>query len=572
LYESFQGALPQVGLLGHIGLAVVGLALVEQVFRNTRPEHRWAIKFLCLGMGGLFAYDFFLYADALLFQRLDFNLWGGRGYVHAMVVPLLAVSAARNPQWSVDLFVSRKLVFHTTALLGSGIYLLVMAAGGYYLRQYGGHWGVIVQAVFLFGATLVLLLLLFSGRLRAQVKLFLNQHFFHYRYDYREEWLRFTRTLSADVSPARERAIQALAAIVESPAGCLWWRRESGSFVPVAQWNLAPYTQQLAGDHPLVRFLEAREWVIDVAEVDETPEIYEGLELPNWLRALPRAWLVVPLMLQERLAGLMVLASSRAPRRLHWEDSDLLKTAGRQAASHLAQYEASEALVVARQFEAFHMLSAFVVHDLKNLVAQLSLLVSNASRHKHNPLFVDDVIRTVENAVNRMNRLLNQLRAGTSGTSTRNRLALLPLVQEVISGKASRKPVPSLEATDEGLAVLADREQLATALGHLIQNAQEATPAEGFVRVRLDREGEHAVVAIEDTGCGMNERFIQERLFRPFDTTKGRAGMGIGAYESRELIRRLGGEVEVRSLPGQGSVFRVHLPLAQAVEVEEALG
>jgi putative PEP-CTERM system histidine kinase len=507
-----------------------------------------------------------------LFQRLDFNLWGGRGYVHAMVVPLLAVSAARNPQWSVDLFVSRKLVFHTTALLGSGIYLLVMAAGGYYLRQYGGHWGVIVQAVFLFGATLVLLLLLFSGRLRAQVKLFLNQHFFHYRYDYREEWLRFTRTLSADVSPARERAIQALAAIVESPAGCLWWRRESGSFVPVAQWNLAPYTQQLAGDHPLVRFLEAREWVIDVAEVDETPEIYEGLELPNWLRALPRAWLVVPLMLQERLAGLMVLASSRAPRRLHWEDSDLLKTAGRQAASHLAQYEASEALVVARQFEAFHMLSAFVVHDLKNLVAQLSLLVSNASRHKHNPLFVDDVIRTVENAVNRMNRLLNQLRAGTSGTSTRNRLALLPLVQEVISGKASRKPVPSLEATDEGLAVLADREQLATALGHLIQNAQEATPAEGFVRVRLDREGEHAVVAIEDTGCGMDERFIQERLFRPFDTTKGRAGMGIGAYESRELIRRLGGEVEVRSLPGQGSVFRVHLPLAQAVEVEEALG
>jgi signal transduction histidine kinase len=113
---------------------------------------------------------------------------------------------------------------------------------------------------------------------------------------------------------------------------------------------------------------------------------------------------------------------------------------------------------------------------------------------------------------------------------------------------------------------------LATALGHLIQNAQEATPAEGFVRVRLEREDEHAIVAIQDTGCGMDERFIQQRLFRPFDTTKGRAGMGIGAYESRELIRRQGGDVEVRSLPEQGSVFRVRLPLVQAEEVEEALG
>jgi putative PEP-CTERM system histidine kinase len=567
LSEAIQRLLPRVDLLGHVALAVIGLALVEQLFRNTRPEHRWAIKFLCIGVGGLFAYDFFLYADGLLFRQLDFNLWGARGYVHIMVVPLLAVSAARNPQWSGDVFVSRKLVFHTMALLGSGIYLLVMAAGGYYLRRYGGHWGVMIQVVFLFGATLVLLLLLFSGRLRAQVKLFLNQHFFHYRYDYREEWLRFTRTLSAEVGPPRERAIQALAAIVESPGGCLWWRQEIGIFYPSAYWNL-PCTHALAHDHALVGFLQARDWVIDLDEVDETPEVYEGLKLPEWLKELPRAWLVVPLMLEERLAGFMVLAASRAPRRLHWEDSDLLKTAGRQAASHLAQYEASEALVVARQFEAFHQLSAFVVHDLKNLIAQLSLLVANAGKYKRNPLFMDDVISTVENAVGRMNRLLTQLRTGTPGTITRSRLALLPLLEEVVATKSQRKPIPTLEGTDQYLRVMADPEQLAKALGHLLQNAQEATPAEGQVRVRLKRQGGCAVIEIEDTGCGMDERFIQQRLFRPFDTTKGRAGMGIGAYESRELVRQMGGEIEVESVPGRGSRFRVRLPLGVQPEVE----
>ena len=118
-----------VRIVGHLTLAIAGLVLVEQLFRNARPQSRWAIKYLCLGVGGLFAYDFFMYSDGLLFKRLDVNLWQARGLVDTLVVPLIAVAAARNPEWSLDVFVSRRVVFHGAAVLGAGIYLLVMAAG-----------------------------------------------------------------------------------------------------------------------------------------------------------------------------------------------------------------------------------------------------------------------------------------------------------------------------------------------------------------------------------------------------------------------------------------------------------
>ena len=277
----------------------MGLVLVEQLYRNTRSENRWAIKYLCFGVGGLFAYDFFLYSDALLFKRIDVGLWQARGLINALVVPLIAVSAARNPEWSLNVFVSRRMVFHSAAVFGAGIYLLAMAAGGAYVRIYGGNWGHVAQAVFLFGALLVLLILLFSGQAQAQLKVFLNKHFFNYKYDYREEWLRFIRTLSAGEPgiSLRERVIEALANIMDSPGGALWWRREPRRYEFVAHWNMSEVAAiHEDADGALARFLSERNWVVNLHEYEEKPEVYATLKLPEWLRSLQRAWLVVPLM------------------------------------------------------------------------------------------------------------------------------------------------------------------------------------------------------------------------------------------------------------------------------------
>ena len=304
--------------------------------------------------------------------------------------------------------------------------------------------------------------------------------------------------------------------------------------------------------------------VINLEEYDTQPELYTGLTLPPWLVAIPHAWLVVPMVLHDQLLGFMVLARSLGRVHFNWEVSDLLKTAARQATTNLAQMDAAEALIVARQFESFNRASAFVVHDLKNLVAQLSLMLANAQKHQHEPEFQEDMISTVENSVEKMNRLLIQLRSGSNNLDDNNReIDLAALLQEVVAAQSRYKLKPSLILKQTDLRIAAHPERLLRVLGHIVQNAIEATPYTGKVEVRLVYTNSDAVIEIEDSGCGMDGQFIRERLFRPFDSTKG-SGMGIGAYECREYIRELGGQVEVTSVVSRGSTFYIRLPLRAA--------
>jgi len=548
-------------ILGHLVLSVTGLVLVEQLYRNVVPLQRWGIKFLCLGLAGLFVCDFYLYSEALLFRRIDEDIWAARGLVNVLVVLLLAVASARNPHWSLDISVSRGIVFHSTAMLSAAVYLLVMAGAGYYIRYFGGRWGAVLQIMFLFGAILLLIVILFSGTLRARLKVFLSKNFFSYRYDYREEWLRFTRTLSEGEPGVRlrERSIQAIAELVDSPGGGLWLAPDSGAFEQVARWNMLSITGIEQPDGSLCRFLQKRQWVIDLAEYEMRPEYYEDLEMPDWPREIPQAWLIVPLMLHEQLLGFVVLARSKGKISFNWEVSDILKTAGRQVASYLAQLEAANALLVARQFESFNRMSAFVVHDLKNLIAQLSLLLSNADKHKHNPSFQEDMIGTVANSVEKMNRLLAQLR-GTYTLEPTVPILLGVLLQQLVAAKAGSRPMPDLELCGGEVHVLGHAARLERVVGHLVQNAIDATPPEGRVTVGLLGQNGSAIIAIADTGTGMSEEFARNRLFRPFESTKA-MGMGIGTYEARQYVLELGGRIEVESKEGHGSVFRVVLPL-----------
>jgi putative PEP-CTERM system histidine kinase len=555
-------------ILGHVLLAVAGLALVEQIYRNTRADSRWTVKFLCFGIGGVFAYDLYLYAHALLFKSLDPGLWMARGLVNAMVVPFIAVAARRNPQWSVDVFVSRHVVFHSAAVFGAGVYLLTMAGAGYYIRVFGGSWGGVAQAVFLFGAVMVLGAVMVSSRLRAEAKVFLSKHFYRNQYDYRDEWLRFTQRLSdaeQGVDP-RETITEAIANVVESPSGVMWGRDAAGRFRPVASWQAPlPAAPVIGAGDSLATFLAGSGWIVYLDEYRDSPEAYPDLELPSWPPAMGRAWVVVPLIQGEELVGFVVLARSATKRSLDWEDSDLLKTVGRQAASYIALLDATEALSESRQFEAFNRLSAYVVHDLKNVTAQLSLVASNARRHMHSPGFVEDAIDTVENATAKMSRMLNQLSKGRiMEAGAARRTSLRHALEQAVAARAVDRPVPVLAVDGELPAVEADPDRLEAVVEHLVQNAQEATPDDGEVSLRAWTEGQDVVVEVRDSGCGMDARFIRERLFRPFDTTKGNAGMGVGVYESREFVQSLGGRLEVTSDPGVGTVFELRMPCEES--------
>lgn len=557
----------QSALIVRVIGSVFALVCLEQVYRSSPQGSRWALKFLAVAVLALFGFDLVMYSEALLFSRMNPALWTARGYANALLVPLLAIAAARNRTWKLDITVSRQVVFHTATLIAAGVYLILMAAGGYWVRWFGGAWGEVAQALFVFGALVALAVALGSGTVRARLRVFLAKNFFSYRYDYRTEWLKLTELLSgANPREAQgsleERSIRGLAALVESTGGALWLAGEHGEFTCAARSSYRGATPNLFAGEPMLVFLRTRQWVIDLAEWREKPATYDDLRAPPALADDPENWLIVPLMLHEELTGFVVLTRPLTPSRVDWEVRDALKAAARQVASYLAVRRAVEALVTARQFESFNRMSAFVVHDLKNLVAQLSLLTANAAKHRHNPEFQDDMLDTVQNVLARMQGLLMQLRSGTKPIEKPSPVRVGAVVQAALQGKRGLRPEPELSVAPgvEDVVVAAHADRLERVIGHLVQNAAEATPNDGRIWVRLRREGEQALIEVEDTGRGMSERFVREELFRPFASTKEH-GMGIGTFESREYIRELGGTLDVASREQAGSTFRIRLPL-----------
>lgn len=568
--------------------SVFALVCLEQVYRNTPADGRWALKFLAIALLALFGFDLVLYSEALLFSRLNPALWSVRGYANALLAPLMAVAAARNRQWKTDITVSRQVVFHSATLFATGLFLLTMALGGYLLRWFGGDWGEAAQALFVFVAIVGMLAALLSGSLRARLRVFLAKNFFRYRYDYRAEWLRLTELLAgapsepartspaarsdgdatlapADANPLELRALQGLGRLVESPRGALWLSTDDDGYVCAARLAFHGPTPAMAAEAPLPAFLRARQWVVDLDEWREHPERYEGLTLPAEIATDAENWLIVPLMLHDQLLGFAVLVHPLAPVTVNWEVRDALKAAARQVASYLAVRRTVESLVQARQFESFNRMSAFVVHDLKNLVAQLSLMLGNAARHRDNPEFQQDMLDTVENVVGRMQGLLMQLRAGTRPIEAPGPVPLADAIGATLRARPALRPSPQLEIDPalQHAAVRAHRDRLERVIGHLVQNAAEATPKDGRIWIRIRQEGSNACIEVQDTGKGMSEHFIRVQLFRPFESTKDH-GMGIGAFESREYVRELGGSLEVESREGSGTLFRIRLPLALA--------
>ena len=411
----------RVRLLQALGMIVLAFILLEQLFRNVTDDARWNVKPLCLALLGQFGFDLYLYSDALLFNQIDADAYAIRGFVHALVIPLLLVATVRSRDWTAKIRLSQKAAFHTATLLIAAIYLLFMAAVGYYVRFFGGDWGRALQLSLLFASLLFLGILGFSGAMRAKLRVLVGKHFFSYRYDYREEWLRFTQTLSAQDSPQAmgEQVIRGLANMVESPAGGLWLMESGQSgFRMAGRWNIRASDEIEDGDSSLCRFLIDSGWVINLEEYRASPGRYADLIMPEWVYRIPNVWLIVPLMVSHDMTGFVILSSARTRIEVNWEVNDLLRTAGCQAAGFLARMQATEALLEARKFDAFNRMSAFVVHDLKNIVTQLSLMLRNAERHRDNPEFQQDMLMTVEHSVERMRQLMMQLREGATPPGT----------------------------------------------------------------------------------------------------------------------------------------------------------
>lgn len=549
-------------LFSSMAQSVFGMVLLEQVFRNVEEDSRWNLKPLCLGLAGAFLFDLYIFSQAVLFNSLDQDALNIRGAIHALVAPLLLLSSTRRSDWIQKVRLSPKVAFHSATLLIAGLYLLFISGVGYYVRYFGGDWGRALQLGLVFLALITLMVLALSGSMRAKLRVTVGKHFFRYRYDYREEWLRFTNALALRDSPQAmgQQVVRGLADMLESPGGALWMRdKERAQVTQVAHWNFPAANDQVEISSPLCQFLANSGWVVNLEEFRSFPRRYGELALPDWLRNSGPAWLVVPLLVGDDLIGFVVLASPRTHIDVNWEINDLLKTAGRQAASFLAQMQATEALLEVRKFDSFNRMSAFVVHDLKNIVTQLSLMTKNAKRLSGNPEFQQDMLATVDNSLDRMRQLMLQLREGATPPGAVFGVNLEEIAKRISATALRRDRVLEVEIKDAVLA-RGQEERLERVIGHVVQNAFDATDASGRVWLTLDRSNGQAQILVGDTGQGMTPDFVKNRLFKPFQTTK-QAGMGIGAYESFQYVQELGGRIDVQSESNVGTTVIIQLPL-----------
>lgn len=578
-FTGFNAAL--LPLLAGLVIAVLGLSLTETLYRGFRPTERWGVKFLCLATGGLFAYDVFLYGEGLLFRALDPSFMEMRGLAQAMVVPFLVINIRRSQARHFALGLSQRLVFGSTVVFVVGIYLTIMAIAAFYVRTIGGAWGSAVQTVFLFAAVLLLATFLLSGSFRAQVRSFLSHHVLADKYDYRGEWLRFSERLASTDSVERfeRQIIRALADIVDSPAGALW--SVGNNHLPIAAaWNLSPASLTTLDTTGVEDYFKANDQVWDLTDHSTTMADAPKAcgQLLAILRGIPEAWVLVPLLHQENLVALLLLTQPRSPRDLEPEDGELLATAARQAAGLLAEQRLARDLAEARQFERFNQRYAFVAHDLKNLVSQLSLVLQNHERFGDRPEFQDDMLETIQSAVARMENVMARLSGQAADRNDDSResgeedsadaakdsapvAGLVPLLRQLVAKHESRVAEIGLSLADgcEAARLKAGCARVETMLRHLLDNAVEAAGAEGRVTITLREHNGQIVIEVRDNGPGMEARFIEEELFKPFRTTKS-GGFGIGAYQCRALARELDGELEAISAPGSGTTMRLMLP------------
>jgi putative PEP-CTERM system histidine kinase len=583
---SEQMAIGTANLGAKVIAAVLGLWCIEQLYRNTPSPLRWSIKFLCVALAALFSFDMVMYTEALLFERINYAWMTARGVANAVLVPLLAISAARNRGWKIDIMVSRRMVLHSATLMSAGVFLIVMSTIGYYVRYFGGRWGETGQALTIFVGAIALLTLLLSVKIRARLKVFVAKNFFSYRYDYREEWLALTQSFSEssqsqnkagtpNTLPLPAKALLALGRFVETQEGAIWMLDKTGKYQVVQQMPSVEENATLGKNArtsidamtSFIEFMRTKEWIVLLPEIENRRDLYGDVEIPAIISDDPNNWLIVPLLRSDDLIGFVTLKKPTAPMEINWEVRDILKTAARQTASYLAVEGAVEELIVARQFESFNRMSAFVVHDLKNLVAQLRLLLTNAERHKDNPEFQQDMLATVENVMARMQGLLLQLRAGTNPIEQARIISIAAVIEDAVESKKSLPIKPSVTFTDNANSahIKAHHDRLARVVGHLIQNASEACDKDGTIGVHVDVVDKMVVLKVSDTGNGMSEQFMRTQLFKPFESTKAH-GMGIGTFESNEYIGQLGGTLQVESALNSGTTFSICLPIAMSLK------
>jgi putative PEP-CTERM system histidine kinase len=549
--------------------AILILFNLERTIRSSTGRMRWQIKFMALGVGGLFALRVYLYSQELLFKRVDTGL-GSLSAVALLVANVLfTLSLVRGRSMNVDVYLSTTTIQNSLTIVLAGIYLLVVGLMAHVVRYFRSSGSLPFDAFLVFLSLTLLGVLLLSNRLRRKLRVFVNHHFRRPTYDYRSVWMESTQRTVSILDPGElcAAASKLVSESLEILSVSVWLVDEGQRRLSLAG-STALFGQsardiEKAGKSALelIQYLREHTGCIDLTEhkFNWTAEIADaGAE---FFRE-DRMRYAVGLQARGEFVGVMTLNDDRVgeERPLSIEDKALVETLAAQLASNLLNLKLSARLRHAKEVETFQTVSTFFVHDLKNLASRLSLTMQNLPANFDSPEFREDALRVISRSVKEIDDMCSRL----SMLRGKIELKLGPcdltqLVAETLEGfKANIKaelqqdlrPLPQVRM---------DASQIHKVLTNLVLNANDAVSGTGVIQVSTLVEGNAVGFCVRDNGCGMSEEFIQKSLFKPFQTTK-KKGLGIGLFHSKLIVEAHHGVLEVNSSVGTGTEFRVLLP------------
>lgn len=427
------------------------LVLVHNLYAGGAQQSRHALRWPAAALATLWLYDLNLYTIAYLAHSYPLVLLDLRGLALLVAIALLGYGTMQS-RTALRFQPSRSFAFRSFSLAVIGGYLVVMVLIAQTLAYAGNDFARLLQIAFVLASSVAALALLPSKALRGWLRVKVAKNLFQHRYDYRAEWMRFTDTIGragTQASPLPERAVQAVADITDSASGLLLTPREEGGLAIAARWNWPQIEVPApAMDAIGLRFFEESHFILDLDDIRAgRTQAVPSAALPAWLVDDESAWALVPLLHYERLLGIVVLSRPPVARMLDWEDFDLLRVIGRQLASYLAEQSSQDALGEAQRFDEFNRRIAFVMHDIKNLASQLSLLARNAEKHADKAEFRADMILTLRNSTDKLQGLLNRL--GRYGAHSPGQQGLVEMDQVLarVARQTGRWPPGRVTAT-----------------------------------------------------------------------------------------------------------------------------
>lgn len=548
-------------------IALEFLVLLEVIYRQA-GDNQWALKPLILYLTVTSIFDFFIFANALMIDQIPAYYLSARAYIYAALIPFLVLAIRRVKTWAVEIYISREVVLHSTLLLAAGGYLFFMAMVGYVVKFLGGEWDSTIQFVLIFLSFTLLITVFSSKQFRSRVKVFITKHFFANQFDYRHEWLKLTYSLENvddEINDVYQTALVGFLQAIDYQSGCLfrYQHEEISKLADIDHAELNP--EELEVIETLCDFFKEKAWIVDFAEIRSKPYNYDGLKIDIAILNRARFQIIIPLYKDNSLWGMAaLLGSPDTSKHLNWELRDYINAVTAQISNFLFHQQAANELAENAQFAAFSRMSAFVLHDLKNVSAQIDLILCNAEQHKNNPEFIEDTFETLKHTKARMDKMLNQLTdKNVNEVSSESLVLLSQFIQHTIDKRcANLRPLPIMTVHNE-TSVTLDKDKFSNVMYHLISNAQQATKDDGKIQILVEKSenNKFMLVKIIDNGVGMSEAFIQTRLFKPFDTTKGNAGMGIGAFDAKLYMDKIGGQLIVSSQENVGSIFTLRIPV-----------